>query len=98
MFLCKHFLFNPIKKAFPVLFTNKNNGEFPDFTGLDQCNGFKKFIECSKTARQNNKTLGILHEHHFSDKEMIECDQLISINERIGALLKRKVDIYTDRF
>ena len=66
--------------------------------GLYQGEGLKKFIQGSKSAGQNNKTLGVFDKHQFANKKVIKIQKLVGIDVGIVRLFKRQINVKTDRF
>src|SRR5690606_11872492 len=83
----------PVNKSAPKISSYKNNREFVDLIGLDEGNSFKKFIESSKSAGHNYKSLGIFHKHYFSYKKVIKIDVFITVDIWIIMLFKGKMNI-----
>src|SRR5690606_12866189 len=73
----QHSAFYPIEKTAPVVLANQYDREPGNFTGLDQGNGLKELVHRAESSRQDNKPLGILHEHDFPDKEIIELKEFV---------------------
>ena len=80
------------------MFTYQNDREAPYLLGLDKRDSLKQLIEGAETAGQHYESLGVLHEHHLADEEIIECYEFVTVDEGIGFLLKGQVYVYSYRF
>jgi len=53
--------------------------------------GLEELVERAQPAGHDDERARILHQHHFSDEEVVELDAPVDI--RIGALLVREDDV-----
>src|SRR5450759_283260 len=98
MFLGNHLFLYPLKKPAPIFLPYQYNRKLPYLFGLYECHCLKEFIKCSESSRKNYESLGIFHEHEFSDEKIIKSNKFIRVNKWIRMLCKRKIKIYTNRF
>src|SRR6202012_397379 len=80
MFLGKHFVLNPVKQAFPVIYAYEYDWETGNFTCLYQRNSLEGFIHSTKTTRQDYEALRVLHKHYLPDKKVIKLQQFVTVD------------------
>ena len=66
--------------------------------GLYEGEGLEKLIEGAETAWHRYKGFGILDEHYFAGKEIVELDVLVVVDIRVVGLLKGEVDVESGRY
>ena len=66
--------------------------------GLYEGEGLEKFVEGAETAWHRYKGFGILDEHYFAGKEIVELDVLVVVDVRVVGLLEGEVDVESGRY
>src|SRR5215467_7284929 len=91
----QHYISNPANQSAPVLRVIQNNGEVTYFFCLDEQKRLKEFIHCTEASWKDHKGLGVFDEHRFAHEKVAKVQRDVEV--WIGALLKRKFNIATDR-
>ena len=66
--------------------------------GLYEGEGLEKLVEGAETAWHCYKGFGILDEHYFAGKEIVELDILVVVDIRVVGLLEGEVDVESGRY
>ena len=66
--------------------------------GLYEGEGLEKLVEGAETAWHSYKGFGILDEHYFAGKEIVELDVLVVVDIRVVGLLEGEVDVESGRY
>ena len=70
---------------------DQDDGEIVDFSGLDEGQGFKEFIQGAEPAGKDNEGRGVADEHEFPCEEVPEGHGHVQIG--IQRLLARRFSI-----
>lgn len=74
----QHF-FNMLQEFSMVVFTENDDREILDLSGLDQRHRLKHLIEGAEATGHDHKGVGILDQQGFPDEEIIEVDEFIEV-------------------
>ena len=66
--------------------------------GLYEGEGLEKLVEGAETAWHRYKGFGILDEHYFAGKEIVELDVLVVVDVGVVGLLEGEIDVKSGRY
>jgi anti-anti-sigma factor len=86
---------DPAEHRIPVRAAEKDDREVPDLASLDQRERLEELIERPEPAREDDESLGRLHEHRLAGIEVVK--RVRDIQERVRRLFVRELDVEADR-
>src|SRR5512144_2925294 len=92
--LRKHRISEPSEQSFPITSADQNDGETPDFFGLNERKRFEEFIHGPKAPGEYDIPDGVLHEHQLPYEKVAEFDP--DVLKLVRGLLQRKIDVQAD--
>ena len=81
---------DPVNQTRPVVSAHEHEREGTNLPGLDQGRGFEELVHGAETARHDDETLRVLHEHGLAGEEVAEVDA--AVDPLVHALLVRQFD------
>ena len=89
---------DPIHEPFPELLAHQNDGESLGLGGLNQRDGFEKFVQRAESTGQYDIALAVLHEHHLAHEEIVKFEAGIRADIGVVVLLVGQPHVEAHRY